>query len=75
MVVLGLVTSKTPELEDEDAIKERIREASHYVPLEQLRLSPQCGFASTEEGNILTEDDQWRKIRLIRQIAEDVWKK
>ena len=75
VVVLGLVTSKTPELEDEDAIKERIREASHYVPLEQLRLSPQCGFASTEEGNILTEDDQWRKIRLIRQIAEDVWKK
>ena len=75
VVVLGLVTSKTPELEDEDAIKERIREASHYVPLEQLRLSPQCGFASTEEGNILTEDDQWIKIRLIRQIAEDVWKK
>lgn len=72
-VVLGLVTSKTPQLESEEDIKERIREASRFVPLNQLRLSPQCGFASTEEGNILTEEEQWNKIRLIRHIADEVW--
>ncbi|MCM3088384.1 5-methyltetrahydropteroyltriglutamate--homocysteine S-methyltransferase [Bhargavaea ginsengi] len=74
-VVLGLVTSKHPELEDEEAIKARIREASEYLPLEQLALSPQCGFASTEEGNNLTEDEQWEKIRHVVKIAEDVWGK
>ena len=74
-VVLGLVTSKHPELEDEEAIKARIREASEYLPLEQLALSPQCGFASTEEGNNLTEDEQWAKIRHVVKIAEDVWGK
>ncbi|KZE37741.1 5-methyltetrahydropteroyltriglutamate--homocysteine methyltransferase [Bhargavaea cecembensis] len=74
-VVLGLVTSKHPELEDEELIKARIREASEFLPLEQLALSPQCGFASTEEGNKLTEDEQWAKIRHVVKIAEDVWGK
>ena len=72
-VVLGLVTSKTPGLEDPDALRARIREAEKYVPLDQLCLSPQCGFASTEEGNILTEDEQWAKVDLIREVAESVW--
>lgn len=72
-VVLGLITSKRPELEDADLIKRRIHDAARYVPLENLYLSPQCGFASTEEGNRLTEEEQWAKIALVRQIAEDVW--
>ena len=72
-VVLGLVTSKRPQLEDKEAIKKRIFEAAEYVPLERLSLSPQCGFASTEEGNILTEEDQWKKLRLVKEIAEEVW--
>ncbi len=72
-VVLGLVTSKTPELEKEEDIIARIREAEKYVPLDQLCLSPQCGFSSTEEGNLLTEKKQWTKLRLIRFIAEKVW--
>ena len=72
-VVLGLVTSKSGALEDPELIAARIREAAKYVPLENLCLSPQCGFASTEEGNILTEDAQWAKITLIREIANQVW--
>jgi 5-methyltetrahydropteroyltriglutamate--homocysteine methyltransferase len=72
-LVLGLVTSKTGKLENKDEIKRRIDEASKYVALDQLCLSPQCGFASTEEGNILTEDEQWAKLRMIVEIAEDVW--
>jgi 5-methyltetrahydropteroyltriglutamate--homocysteine methyltransferase len=72
-LVLGLVTSKTGTLEDKDAIKRRIDEATKYVALEQLCLSPQCGFASTEEGNILAEDEQWAKLRMIVEIAEEVW--
>lgn len=72
-VVLGLVTSKTPELEDKEGIKNRIKEASQYVPLDRIYLSPQCGFASTEEGNILTEEEQWNKIKLIKEIANEVW--
>jgi methionine synthase II (cobalamin-independent) len=72
-VVLGLVTSKFPELEDPERIKTRIQEASESIPLENLALSPQCGFASTEEGNVLTEEDQWNKIKHIITIAEDVW--
>ena len=72
-VVLGLVTSKFPELENEDDVIARIHEAAQYVPLEQLRLSTQCGFSSTEEGNVLTEDDQWAKIALVRRVAERVW--
>ena len=72
-VVLGLVTSKSPELEDEENVIARIHEAEKYVPLNQLCLSPQCGFSSTEEGNLLTENQQWEKIKLIRRIAEQVW--
>lgn len=72
-VVLGLITSKTPELEDENEIKSRIEKATKYVDINQLCLSPQCGFASTEEGNILTEEEQWNKLRHVVQIAKDVW--
>ena len=72
-VVLGLITSKFPELEDKDAVKARIEEATKYVPLNQLCLSPQCGFSSTEEGNIMTEEEQWAKVRLVREIADEVW--
>ena len=67
------VTSKDPQLEDKEEIKERIKEATQYVALDQLCLSPQCGFSSTEEGNILTDDDQWKKMALIKEIAEEVW--
>ncbi len=72
-VVLGLVTSKFPQLEDREAIKARIMEAAKYVPLERLCLSPQCGFSSTEEGNIMTEAEQWAKVRLVKEIAQNVW--
>jgi 5-methyltetrahydropteroyltriglutamate--homocysteine methyltransferase len=72
-LVLGLVTSKTGKLENKDEIKRRIDEASKYVALDQLCLSPQCGFASTEEGNILAEDEQWAKLRMIVEIVGDVW--
>ena len=72
-VVLGLVTSKTGRLESKDDIKRRIDQAAKFVPLEQLCLSPQCGFASTEEGNILAEDEQWAKLRMIVEIAQEVW--
>ncbi|WP_042197381.1 5-methyltetrahydropteroyltriglutamate--homocysteine S-methyltransferase [Paenibacillus camerounensis] len=72
-VVLGLITSKTPELENKETILARIREAAQYVELDRLYLSPQCGFASTEEGNLLTEEEQWAKLNLIREIAEEVW--
>jgi 5-methyltetrahydropteroyltriglutamate--homocysteine methyltransferase len=72
-VVLGLVTSKNGELEDKETLIARIKEASQYVPLERLSLSPQCGFASTEEGNILTEEEQWKKIQLIIEVAEEIW--
>jgi 5-methyltetrahydropteroyltriglutamate--homocysteine methyltransferase len=72
-VVLGLVTSKTGTLESKDAIKRRIDEAAKFVPLEQLCLSPQCGFASSEEGNILAEEEQWAKLRMIVEIADEVW--
>ena len=72
-VVLGLVTSKQPGLEDEDALITRINEAAQYVPLENLYLSPQCGFASCEIGNKLTEEEQWAKIALIQKVAKRVW--
>ncbi len=73
LVVLGLVTSKNGELEEREEIIARIKEAAGIVPPERLCLSPQCGFASTEEGNILTEEQQWNKITLIKEIAEEVW--
>lgn len=72
-IVLGLITSKTGDLEDKDAVEARIEEATKYVPLDQLCLSPQCGFASTEEGNILKEEAQWNKLGLIVDIAKETW--
>ena len=72
-VVLGLITTKDPKLEDKDAVIARIHEAAKYVPLENLYLSPQCGFASCEIGNKLTEDEQWAKIALVEEIAREVW--
>ena len=72
-VVLGLITSKSGNLEDKDEVIARIKEASQYVPLEQLCLSPQCGFSSTEEGNILTIEAQWDKLKLIDEIVHEVW--
>jgi len=73
-VVLGLHTSKKGELEDRNTIVNRIKEATQYVPLDQLCLSPQCGFSSTHHGNKLTEDEQWRKLKYIVDISNDVWK-
>lgn len=73
IVVLGLVTTKTGTLERKDELKRRIDEASRYLPLEQLALSPQCGFASTEEGNLLTEEQQWAKLALCVEVAREVW--
>jgi 5-methyltetrahydropteroyltriglutamate--homocysteine methyltransferase len=72
-VVLGLVTSKSGMLESKDTIKRRIDAAAEFVDLQQLCLSPQCGFASTEEGNILCEDEQWAKLRMIVEVAQEVW--
>jgi 5-methyltetrahydropteroyltriglutamate--homocysteine methyltransferase len=71
--VLGLVTTKTGRLELKDDIKRRIETASEFVSLDQLCLSPQCGFASTEEGNVLAEDEQWAKLRMIVELADEVW--
>ena len=73
MVVLGLVTTKRGELESKDALKRRIEEAAKYAPIQQLCLSPQCGFSSTVEGNELSEEQQWAKLRLIVELAEEVW--
>ena len=73
LVVLGIVTTKSGALESRDALKRRIDEAAKYVDIDQLCLSPQCGFASTEEGNILDEDEQWAKLRMIVELAEEVW--
>jgi methionine synthase II (cobalamin-independent) len=72
-VVLGIVTSKSGELEDKDDLKRRIDEAGKFIDLEQLCLSPQCGFASSEEGNVLSEEEQWAKLRLIVEVADEVW--
>lgn len=73
-VVLGLITTKFPKLEDKKDVIARIHEAAKYIPLERLYLSPQCGFASCEIGNKLTEEDQWKKLQLVKEIAEEVWK-
>jgi len=73
-VVLGLVTSKTPELETKDLLKKRIEQAARYVPLENLCLSPQCGFSSTHHGNKLTPDEQWRKLERVVEVAREVWR-
>jgi 5-methyltetrahydropteroyltriglutamate--homocysteine methyltransferase len=73
IIVLGLVTSKSGALESRDDIMRRIEEAAKYISIDQLCLSPQCGFASTEEGNVLSEDEQWAKLRMIVEVAEEVW--
>ena len=73
-VVLGLVTTKLPTLEDKEVIKQRIYEASKYISLDRLYLSPQCGFASCELGNKLTKQQQWDKLKLVKEIAKEVWK-
>jgi 5-methyltetrahydropteroyltriglutamate--homocysteine methyltransferase len=73
VAVLGLLTTKSPTLESKDTLKRRIDEAGKFVPLERLALSPQCGFASTIEGNPLTEDDEKRKLALVVEVARDVW--
>ena len=75
IVVLGVVTSKSGRLEPREDIKKRIEEATKYVALDQLCLSPQCGFASTEEGNVLAEEEQWAKLRMIVELSEEVWGK
>jgi 5-methyltetrahydropteroyltriglutamate--homocysteine methyltransferase len=72
-VVLGLVTTKRGELESRDELLRRIEEAAGYAPLDQLCLSPQCGFSSTVEGNLLTEDEQWAKLALVVDVAREVW--
>jgi 5-methyltetrahydropteroyltriglutamate--homocysteine methyltransferase len=72
-VVLGLITTKDPRLESLDELRRRIDEAARYVPLENLALSPQCGFASVAAGNLLSEDDQWRKLALVAETARRVW--
>ena len=73
MVVLGLITSKRPELESYDELAARLSEAAAVVPLQQLCLSPQCGFASTIEGNALTEDEQWAKLAHVVSMADRIW--
>ncbi len=74
-VVLGLITTKEPRLEHEDDLRRRIDEAARYVPLDRLALSPQCGFASVAAGNLLSMDDQWRKLELVVSTARKVWGK
>ena len=72
-VVLGLITTKSPVLEDKAEVIARIHEAEEYIPLDRLYLSPQCGFASCEIGNKLTQEQQWAKLALVKEVAEEVW--
>ena len=72
-VVLGLITTKSPKLENKEEVINRIHEAEKYIPLDRLYLSPQCGFASCEIGNKLTEEEQWAKLTLVKEIAKEVW--
>ena len=74
IVVLGLITTKSGQLEKKDDVKRRIDEATKYAALDQLALSPQCGFASTEEGNVLAEEEQWAKLRMVVEIADEIWR-
>lgn len=71
--MLGLITTKSPKPEDKDSVIARIHEAARYVPLDRLYLSPPCGFASCEIGNKLTEEEQWAKLALVKEIAQEVW--
>ena len=75
IAVVGVITSKSGTLESKDVVKRRIDEAAKFAPLDQLALSPQCGFASTEEGNVLTEAQQWAKMREVVEVAEEIWGK
>ena len=75
IVVVGVITSKSGTLESKDTVKRRLDEAAKFMPMEQMALSPQCGFASTEEGNVLSEEQQWAKMREVVEIAEEVWGK
>jgi 5-methyltetrahydropteroyltriglutamate--homocysteine methyltransferase len=75
IVVVGVITSKSGTLESKDTVKRRLDEAAKFMPMEQMALSPQCGFASTEEGNVLTEEQQWAKMREVVEIADEVWGK
>jgi 5-methyltetrahydropteroyltriglutamate--homocysteine methyltransferase len=75
VVVVGVITSKLGELENKDDVKRRLDEAAKFAPIEQLAVSPQCGFASTEEGNVLSEEEQWAKLRLAVEVANEVWGK
>jgi len=72
--VLGLISTKKPVLESKDLLKRRIDEASKHVPLENLCLSPQCGFSSTHHGNKLTEAEQWRKLERVVEVAKEIWR-
>ena len=72
-MVLGLITTKSGSLEKKDDVKRRIDEATKFASLDQLALSPQCGFASTEEGNVLAEEEQWAKLRMVVELANEVW--
>ena len=73
IVVLGLVSSKLAEIEQKDDLKRRVDEAAQFIPIENLCLSPQCGFASMAVGNLISEDDQWRKLELCAETAEEIW--
>jgi 5-methyltetrahydropteroyltriglutamate--homocysteine methyltransferase len=73
LVVLGIVTTKSGKLESKDELKRRIEQAAKYASLDQLCISGQCGFASTEEGNLLSEDEQWAKLRRLVEVADEVW--
>ena len=73
MVVLGLITTKERTLESKDELRRRIDEAARHIPLERLAISPQCGFASTAEGNLLSDEDQWKKLKLVVETAKAVW--
>ena len=72
-VVIGLVTTKSGRLEPRDEIKRRIEAATKFIDISQLCLSPQCGFASTEEGNLLSEEEQWTKLRMVVELADEIW--
>ena len=72
-MVLGLISSKSPQLEDKDQLKKRVEAAAQYFPMERLGISPQCGFASTAPGNPLSEDIQWRKLALAVEVADELW--
>jgi 5-methyltetrahydropteroyltriglutamate--homocysteine methyltransferase len=74
MIVLGIMTSKKADLESKDTLKRRIDEAARYVPMEQLAISPQCGFSSTVQGNQITEDVQWRKLQRLVEVAAETWR-